>query len=94
MLWCAAAAILVNAQMDFRYYVEIQPQEAAEFARMLRMHYHSFNDQKKHQDEVVELLAALADGPCALLKFVYEATREPLRCSLAYSLRKTASSRY
>lgn len=81
--------------MEFLPYVEIQPQEAAEFARMLRMHYRSFKDRGEFQQMVVKLAAALADGPCALLKFVYEATRELLRrSSLAYSLRNTASSGY
>ncbi len=81
--------------MEFLYYVEIQPQEAAEFAQMLRMHYISFEHREEYQQMVMELAAALADGPCALLKFVYEAARELLRRSpLADSLRNTASSGY
>ncbi len=81
------AATLTTAQMEFRRYLEIQPQEAAEFVRMLAMHYRSFENREDHQQTVVKLAAALADGPCALLKFVYEASRKlPRRLPLAVLL--------
>ena len=88
MLSCAAAAALTRAQPELRCYREFQTREAAESARMLEMHYQSFEDQKEHQQMAVELAAALADGMGALLKFVYRASRELLRSSPAvHSLR-------
>ena len=90
---CAAAATLAKAQLEFRCYHGIQQQEAAEFARMLALHYYSFADREKHKKMAAELAAALEAGVCALLKFVHKAALELLRRSpVAHSLRNKASS--
>ncbi len=78
---CAAAAALTKAKLEFRYYPDIQPQEAAEFARMLELNYFDFKTQQRHQEMASELAAALEGSIKALLKFVYNAACKLLRRS-------------
>lgn len=81
MLLRAVAAALINAQLQLRSFEEIQLHEAAEFAKLLEMHYFSFSKRERHQEMARELAAASNHGICDLLEFIHKAARKLLECS-------------
>lgn len=54
MLLCAVAVALTMAKLEFRRYQDIQPQEAAEFARMLEMYLYSSKNPRAKSEEGFE----------------------------------------
>ncbi len=93
MLLCAVAVALTMAKLEFRRYQDIQPQEAAEFARMLEMYLYSSKTQEQNQQRASKLAAAFSGGIGALLKFVYKVACKLPRCSnFARCLLNIASS--